>query len=157
MTGAATDIVKQIPGLWAQNPDAVGENDFLGRLRKGQFPEGVTYSAVTTHYVPGGGVNVVRLLAEAEHLAADKFFGDWNDLVVNTSHVWAVDREANKDQFSKRLPADRLLIYNPGGQMKVPANGSVPTTVIDLAGVHHTNLFSFDQTRRFLQTQLSRK
>ena len=67
---------------------------------------------------------------------------------------WAVN--AAPDQFSEWLPADRLLIYNPGGRMPLPTNGKVPTTVIDLAGVHHTNLFSFEQTRRFLQMQLTR-
>ena len=60
--------------------------------------------------MPGGGLNIVRLLQDAVHLAADTFYQDWNDLVVNTTHVWAVN--AAPGQFSEWLPADRLLIYN---------------------------------------------
>ena len=93
--GGAEEIIRQIPGLWAQNPSANGDNDLLGRLAKeakslakvGQSLNGVSYSAVTTNYVPGGGLNIVRLLQDAKHLAADTFYQDWNDLVVNTTHV----------------------------------------------------------------------
>jgi hypothetical protein len=154
-----TETLKQVPGLWAQNPPAPGADHLLSKLEKsGELPEGLTYSAVTTNYEPGGEMNVLRLLKEAKNIVLDKFYKDYNDLVVNTTHVWTVDGDANTTTTSKRLPAERLLIYNPRGQMGVPRFQDVAaTSVVDLAGVHHTNLFSFDQTRKFLQTQLSKK
>jgi hypothetical protein len=156
-----TETLKEIPGLWAQkpiDPEAADVGHLLSRLKKsGELPEGLTYSAVATNYEPGGEMNVLRLLNEAKNIVLDKFYKDYNDLVVNTTHVWTVDGDANTTTASKRLPAERLLIYNPRDQMGVPRFHDVAATSVDLAGVHHTNLFSFDQTRKFLQTQLSKK
>lgn len=158
-SGVGTETLKQVPGLWAQNPTAPEADHLLSKLKEsGELPEGLTYSAVTTNYEPGGEMNVFYLLREATNIVVDKFYKDYNDLVVNTTHVWTVDGDANTTTTSKRLPAERLLIYNPRNQMGVPRfEGAAPDSVVDLAGVHHTNLFSFDQTRKFLQKQLSKK
>ncbi len=151
--GAARHVLEHAPGLMAQNPRATKPSDFLGQLT-GTPPDGVTYSAVAANYDPGDELNVFQLLRKAKDLAADTFFGVANDLVVDTASGWALSGAPSEGRFGVYLPRDRLLVFDPGGALKgLPASEVVPA--LDLPGAHHTNLFAFEQTRRFIQDQLA--
>jgi len=160
---AGDRLLRQIPGLYAQNPAAAGSRDFLGRLQRGSGPpKGVTYAAIAANYEPPRDETNIQSLArqvkarqsDALDEATDILFAAYNDLVVDTSRVWAVDLAADFAAAAVApawLPPARLLIYNPDEAMPVPAGA----TVLRAAGVHHTNVFYFPPTRRFLQQQLS--
>ncbi|MFQ5577140.1 MAG: CHAT domain-containing protein, partial [Anaerolineae bacterium] len=156
------DIVSQIPGLQAQNPAATGPRDFLGRLQRGDGPpKGVTYSAVAANYEPQRDEINIKTLAgrrrakntAAVDAAADVFFSDFNDLVVDTSHVWAIDPppEISAAAPPAWLPGAGLLIFNPNRAMPTPPQA----TTVDKTGVHHTNVFYFKETQDFLRAKLS--
>jgi CHAT domain-containing protein len=151
--GAVSEAVKQIPGLQAQNPEARGNKEFLGRLQKpGALPPGVTYAAVAANYEPDRDeFNLKRLQTEALDTAVDAFYGDPNDLVVDTAHVWAVDAEPTLAATGPVIPAERVLLFNPDPKVTSPPGVQIE----QLSGVHHTNLFTWAPTRQFLQQQLA--
>jgi hypothetical protein len=156
--GLTDQDLRQVPGLWALSPNATGEESILGRLAaRDEPPKGVTYSAVTTNYVPGREPNIVRLLREAKYLENDTVYGNSSDLLVNTAHAWAVDQSEAPGGFCGRLPADRVLIYNPNAEVRVSQDNDARAQEVNVMGVHHTNLFNFEETRRFLQAQLTRE
>ncbi|RME48530.1 MAG: hypothetical protein D6796_06155, partial [Caldilineae bacterium] len=157
-------LLRQVPGLYAQNPAATGPRDFLGRLQRGSGPpEGVAYAAVAVNYEPPPKETNIHSLAKqvkarqsnALDEATDILFANYNDLVVDTPRVWAVDLSpdvaATAAVAPAWLPPARLLIYNPDEAMPVPPGA----TVLHTPGVHHTNVFYFPATRQFLRQQLS--
>ncbi|HEY85265.1 MAG TPA: CHAT domain-containing protein, partial [Chloroflexi bacterium] len=158
-------LLRQIPGLAAQNPQSLGPRDFLGRLQRGEGPPaGVSYAAIAANYeAPPREINI-HSLSKKESLktkgeksadtALDPIFGASNDLIVDTAHVWAVDllpNEAMGNTAPAWLPGQRLLIYTPDRAMPTPANAAIQYK----AGVHHTNVFLHPETHRFLKAQLS--
>ncbi|MEO8496617.1 MAG: hypothetical protein ABI614_16235 [Planctomycetota bacterium] len=143
---AAMGVKEQIPGLRAQDPDMAGvSGEFLHKLQQLSIdPKGVRYGVIAADFEPTPLVpNLKKLWAAAKNMglddAADKFFQDGNDLVVNTSHVWCLDQSSAE---KKKLPAflnDRVLAFVP------------PDTSVDMPagvrreialGVDHFNLFS---------------
>ncbi len=157
-------LLRQIPGLAAQNPESLGPRDFLGRLQRGEGPPAsVSYAAIAANYeAPPREINIhslskkERLKAKGEKsadAALDPIFGAANDLVVDTAHVWAVDLrpdEAAANFAPAWLPGQRLLIYNPDSAMPTPPHAAT----LNKAGVHHTNVFLHPETHRFLKAQL---
>jgi CHAT domain-containing protein len=145
--------VGEIPGLQAQNPEAKGKQQFLGRLQTPDpLPAGVTYAAVAANYEPDReDFNLKRVLGEAGDSALDEFYGAANDLVVDTAHVWAADAEPTLQGTGSAIPATRVLLFNPDPRVPSPPGVQLHR----LSGVHHTNLFSWEPTRRFLQQQLT--
>ena len=72
MPGTKT-LIRKLPGLWAQNPSAVDDDDFLGRLEKfGEVPSAVAYGAVGANYQPGGDQNVMQMLSECAENDKDR-------------------------------------------------------------------------------------
>lgn len=149
-------VLRQIPGLWAMSPEATGSRDFLGRLQRGDGPPaGVTYSAVGVNFEPldndetTGGF--LKFNKQKTDNTVDNFFAAFNDLVVDTARVWGVDQDAPSATPPPWLPGENLLIYNPAQAMETPPSA----TVFDMPGVHHTNVFYFEQTQAFLKKQLS--
>jgi len=49
------------------------------------------------------------------------------------------------------IPAQRLLLFNPDGQVPNPPG----TQLEEMSGVHHTNLFTWQATQNFLRQQLA--
>jgi hypothetical protein len=153
----AEALIRQIPGLWAQNPRSMHEDGFLGRLQAtAALPQGVTYSAVAANYEPGGEMNVMKLLKSAGDEVLDAFYKGWNDLVVDTSHVWSVDCQppgADCAPISPRLKPSNLLVFTPAGTLydKLRSDKSFKgTQLIRRTGAHHTNLMQLEETRNFL-------
>ena len=146
-------LVGEIPGLQAQNPKATGDQQFLGRLQEAQpLPKGVTYAAVAANYEPGEEeFNLKTVSKKALDGALDKFYGGPNDLVVDTASVWALDTAKSLDQTGQMIPAQRLLLFNPDGQVPNPPG----TQLEEMSGVHHTNLFTWQATQNFLRQQLA--
>ncbi len=145
--------VKAIPGLHAQNPTAQGTSDFLRRLQSPTpLPKGISYAAIAANYEPERDeFNLKRLLSEAGDAAIDAFYGDPNDLVVDTAHVWSVDATPNLETVGPVIPADRILIFNPDPKVPTPPGALVHS----MSGVHHANLFTWPQTRDFLRRHLA--
>lgn len=144
-------LVGQIPGLQAQNPKATGEDQFLGRLQKATPPPGVVYAAVAANYEPDRDeFNLKRLKDEAFDQAADAFYGEANDLVVDTDSVWAIGAGESLSRGSS-IPPQRLLLFNPDAEAPNPPDMRLER----LSGVHHTNVLSWEPTRQFLQQQLA--
>ncbi|CBE69122.1 MAG: CHAT domain-containing protein [Candidatus Methylomirabilis oxygeniifera] len=145
--------VKAIPGLHAQNPTAQGTSDFLRRLQSpAPLPKNVSYAAIAANYEPERDeFNLKRLLSEAGDATIDAFFGDPNDLVVDTAHVWSVDATPNLETVGPVIPAHRILIFNPDPKVPTPPG----VLVHSMSGVHHTNLFTWPQTRDFLRRHLA--
>jgi hypothetical protein len=149
-----SDAVGEIPGLQAQNPNAMGDQQFLGRLQEAEpLPPGVTYAAVAANYEPDRDeLNLKRLQDEAFDEAADAFYGDPNDLVVDTASVWAVDvEEKDLKTTGEKIPVTRLLVFNPDPNVSTPPGVQLER----MSGVHHTNLFTWEPTRNFLRQQLA--
>jgi hypothetical protein len=143
---ATKQMLAAVPGLGAQNPSALSDDQFLGRLAKAERPEGVDYSVVTANYEPRReGLHISRLFKEAGNKAADRFFDTANDLVVDTANVWG-----NKQPIVR---GERVLLYDPGGSGLRPPEGVL---VEALREVHHTNIFAVEKTREFLVRELSR-
>lgn len=144
-------LVAEIPGLQAQNPSVTDADQFLPRLQQGPLPQNILYAAVAANYEPAGdGLSLKRLQDDAFDVAVDAFYGDPNDLVVDTASVWAVDTEQNLTQ-SPTIPPQRLLLFNPEATMPHPPNAQIER----LSGIHHTNLFTWEPTRNFLRQQLT--
>lgn len=150
-------IMRHAPGLWAMNPAATGPRDFLGRLQRGEGPgEGVLYSAVAANYEPlPADTWLKRLLAVPSNTTdavMDDFFTTFNDLAVDTARVWAVDQPAATEETTVPpwLPGRRMLIFNPNRMMETPEQAAV----VNLTGVHHTNILHFQQAQAFLKAQL---
>lgn len=79
-----------VPGLASMTPG----NPLIGRLQDDSYPEAKKYSAFVSNYEPDLSGT---LLAKAKMIAADKiadrFFGEDNDLVVQTKSMSALDRD----------------------------------------------------------------
>ncbi len=165
LEGAADRLLQEMPGLYAQNPRAVGPDDFLGRLQRGGGPaKGVTCAAVAANYEPRPNeINYAGLLArafrplagadrsEAIDSAADNIFAGFNDLIVDTPRVWAVDKpKIRTTSLPPWLAAENLLVFNPDDRLRPPPEA----TRLNLTGVHHTNIFYFPQTQAFLKRLL---
>ncbi len=156
----AEQVAAQLPGVQAQNPRAIGPNDFLGKLQRGDGPpDGVRYAGVAANYEPARSAVTLKKLfkfrkAKFTDNVTDNFLSSYNDLVVDTAHVWAVDAHLGMSN-TKTMPwlsAQNLLIFNPGQKMKVPA-GAIS---LNVPNVHHTNILYYRQTRNFLREQLLR-
>ncbi len=153
-------IESHLPGIQAQNPQAVAPDDFLGKLQRGDGPpDSVTYAAVAANYEPPGaqltlGSVVKKATALLSDTVTDNFLASYNDLVVDTPRVWAVDPEPGMDSSEAMpwLPGENLMVYNPGQQMKLPTGAMS----LNVAGVHHSNILYFPQTRNFIRNRLSR-
>jgi hypothetical protein len=139
----------RIPGLQAQNPDAAGAGDFLGRVQGvGRPPHGVTYSAVAANFEPEAGeFDPRRLLAQVGDAGLDAFYGHPNDLVVDTGSVWAVDAHPDYTLGTANPRVPQVLLFNP--------EGKGVGQVVRRRGVHHNNLFTMPETLAFLQTELA--
>ncbi len=156
----AKTVAAHIPGVQAQNPRAMGPDDFLGMLQRGNGPaSNVIYAGVAANYEPRPEEITLKNLFKATSAkivdaATDSLVTSFNDLVVDTAHVWAVDTPVGltSTETVPWLPAENLLVYNPGQQMKTPP-GAIS---LNVTGVHHTNIFYYRQTRNFLRDQLSR-
>jgi hypothetical protein len=88
------------------------------------------------------------IVKAAGDAAADAFFKGFNDLVVNSRNVWT-------DEAPGAVPLverENLLVITPSDSGFELPEGPVAS----LYGVHHTNLFETEQTRRFLVDQLRR-
>jgi hypothetical protein len=94
--------------------------------------------------------NLKQLLAAAGDKTIDSFYGGANDLVVDTSHVWAIDGRPDFKNVRAPLKAERVLLFNPDAEMEGPAGVMVENQL----GVHHTNIFTWPATRRFIAQQL---
>jgi hypothetical protein len=144
------ELLKQIPGLLAQSP-APGRSDLLARLRGAAVPGRVRFSAVSTNYEPRRDQAHLKFIAKAAgDAAADEFFQGFNDLVVNSRNVWTDVTPGAVPLVSRE---NLLLITPPDSGFDVPGG---PGPLASLYGVHHTNLFETEQTRRFLVDQLRR-
>ena len=147
---AGVELLDRIPGLQAQNPAAIGKHDFLGRLREAAKPEQVRFSAVSSNYEPRRDEAHLKFIAKlAGDAAADEFFEGFNDLVVNSRHVWH-DGSASGGQTL--VDRENLLLITPADSGFDMPEGPLA----NLYGVHHTNLFETEQTRQFLVEQLRR-
>ena len=155
-----TAIEKHLPGIQAQNPQAIGPDDFLGQLQRGDGPpDGVVYAAVAANYEPPDsqltlGSVVKKATALLSDTVTDNFLASYNDLVVDTPRVWAVDPAPGMDSSEAMpwLPGENLMVYNPGQQMKLPTGAMS----LNVAGVHHSNILYFPQTRNFIRNRLMR-
>jgi hypothetical protein len=145
---AGDELLNQIPGLLAQNP-APGKSRLLGALRGVEVPTRVRFSAVSTNYEPRRDQAHLKFIVKAAgDAAADAFFKGFNDLVVNSRNVWT-------DEAPGAVPLverENLLVITPSDSGFELPEGPVAS----LYGVHHTNLFETEQTRRFLVDQLRR-
>lgn len=156
----AKAVATQLPGVQAQNPRATGPDDFLGKLQRGKGPpDGVRYAGVAANYEPARDTITLKKLfkfrkAKFTDNVTDNFLSSYNDLVVDTAHVWAVDAhfETDNTETMPWLPAQNLLVFNPGQKMKIPA-GAIS---LNVPNVHHTNILYYRQTRNFLREQLLR-
>ena len=146
--------VGEIPGLQAQNPAATGAREFLVRLQeKGVLPAGVSYSAISANYEPSReDFNLKRLLAEAQDTTLDALYPGPNDLVVDTANVWGIDGEPGFAAILPPLRPESVLLFNPDPTIAAPPGVKLER----LSGVHHTNLFTWEATRTFLQQELMR-
>jgi CHAT domain-containing protein len=154
-TMGAEAALRQVPGLWAQCPVADDPKDFLVRLQSGKGPpSGVTYSAIAANYEPRREINLSRLLMESLDESVDNFFlGKHNDLIVNTSNVWAVDVRANSQKLPTWLHPKRVMVFSPpNNDMPIP-QGAVD---VSRSGVNHNNIYALDETREFLKRMLSK-
>jgi hypothetical protein len=138
----------RIPGLQAQNPNALGPNDFLGRVQRPKtLPAGVTYSAVAASFEPEpGGLDLTRLIGKVTDVGTDAFYGHPNDLIVDTGSVWSVDAKPDYDLKTANPAVPRVLLFNPDGRGV--------GRIIPKRGVHHNNLFTMPETMAFLQAEL---
>lgn len=154
--GTSAELLKHLPGLWAQSPAALGQGSFLWKLQKeSRMPKGVTYSAVAASYASGEEFNVTKLLNAKRRNA----FGD-GDLAVESHCFWATNRRTSKGKspsvWRKLVPENRrrlrlLLFEPPDSKLKTPSGARV----VRRAGVHHTNMMRFEETRRFLMDRLT--
>lgn len=153
-------VESHLPGIQAQNPQAIGPNDFLGKLQRGEGPpDSVTYAAIAANYEPPASqLTLGSVVKKASSLLSDtitdNFLASYNDLVVDTPRVWAVDPEPGMDSTEAMpwLPGENLMVYNPGQQMKLPP-GSMS---LNVPGVHHSNMLYFRQTRNFIRGRFLR-
>jgi hypothetical protein len=151
----AADGLQYVPGLMAQNPAARGKNEFLGRLLAAAAPPShVEYYAVSANYTPArDDFNLVALLSEAGNLAVDSLFGQPNDLVVDTAHVWSIAVDSQIGEKSKVILPARILLFNTDRQQKSLALAGITTK--EVAGIHHVNFFRQGDVREFLRRVLS--
>jgi hypothetical protein len=157
-------LIRKVPGLWAQNADALDEEDFLGRLQQvGAKPSVVSYAAVTANYQPGGDQNVMQIFHECADRSLDGFFGNQpNDIAGNTANVLAVDRTVETSRSSRLLgdwTAENVLIFDPDvAENHAPwsdtQDDAFKKRVVARAGVHHTNMLMMNETREFLKDRL---
>lgn len=151
----AAGALKEVPGLLAQNPNQLGQDDFLGRLQAAGPPrDGASYFAVAANYIPDrDDFNLKALLDELKDQTVDNLFAGPNDLVVDTAHVWAIDSRPDFSQVGPHIPAENILLFNTDSKHSPPAGVRVEPT----AGVHHVNLFQFAAVHDFLRDVLEAK
>lgn len=144
------ELLNEIPGLWAQNPATASDpNTFLGRLQATPATD-VDYYAIAANYEPDPDhADLSTVLRECSDAVVDSFYAQANDLVVDTSHVWAVGRRPDPNQAGTRLPAKQILVFDPTGETQVPDSRTVAKF-----GVDHFNLFAQNEARQFLHTHL---
>jgi len=153
-------INRHLPGLQAQNPQATAPTDFLGMLQAGNGPPApVKYTAIAANYEPPEaqltlGSIISRIGQRASDAVTDSFLAEFNDLVVDTPRVWAVDTRSGTpiSETVPWLPGNALLVYNPKQKISLPS-GAIS---LNVTGVHHSNVLYFRQSRNFLRDQLTR-
>ena len=120
------------------------------------------YSADLHHHsdVLDGNTEAEYVMRSELAAGLDIAFLSDHDSVVNTSHVWAIDK-LNPEQKSLRTDhhngwpkdrLDRILLFTPG-HSEMPVLDKAQVVYRD--GVHHTNIFQFEETREFIKQQLS--
>ncbi len=156
-TGAASFVeatLRQIPGLWAQNPQASTPNEFLGRLNAAKPGHShLRHYAVSADYEPGGEMNLLKVWKDCADSSLDAFFTDDvpNDLVVNTGSVWGRSGKKQIATLAPWIAPENLLIYSPADSKQLPAEAQKEFAT----GVHHTNVMSYPRTREFITNALT--
>jgi hypothetical protein len=145
------ELENRIPGLQAQNPSARKRGQFLGDLLAAAVPADVSVSAIASNYEPRRDEPHLKFIAQsAGDAAVDAFFDGFNDLVVNTTNVWLDSVLSIGSERARLVKRENLLVISPSESGLV----SDAAQKASLYGVHHTNLFTIEETRGFLVRQL---
>lgn len=153
---------KHIPGLLAQRPLSEAEADGTSFLAELQRPSpamaDVTQYAIASEFAAAPlTLSPARIAAALGDAVLDRFYRFANDLVVNTSHVWCMDRPRPADgarpgPLGSGLTPERTLLFGPPRlSMELPPGCRHEV----MLNVYHNNLLQQPVTRERLKLWLT--